>query len=142
MRILPFFIAAVIVGCSSSKPTTATGEKKLYEVLTQQEFGGGNIRFFEIVSDEKEINMLLNDEYLAGKISRADIKTSNFVILNMGEKRSGGYAIGVDRVEETPENIIVYVKETGPGPEEMVTTVISYPYAVVKINSKKPIIIE
>ena len=126
------------LGSCSAKKTTS-GTKPLYEVLTQQENGGGNIRFYEILSEEKEIIMLQGDENLKGKIDSADLKSANFIILNMGEKTHGGYSIGIDKVEETPDKIIVTVKETSAEPGSMVTQAITYPYAVVKINSKKPI---
>jgi hypothetical protein len=43
---------------------------------------------------------------------------------------------------ETKENIIINVKESSPEPGSMVTQVITYPFCVVKINSKKEIIIK
>ncbi len=132
--------AAMLASCGSTK--TPTGKKPLYEVLTKQENGGGNIQFYEIISDEKEIGMLLGDEHLHGKVKPADIQTANFVILNLGEKNTGGYGIGVGKVEEFPDKIVVTVKETKPEPGGIVTQVITYPYAVVKINSKKPIEIQ
>ena len=60
----------------------------------------------------------------------------------MGEKPTGGYKIGVESVVETDKNIIITVKETIPEPNAMVTQVMTYPYCIVKINSKKEIIIK
>lgn len=136
--ILALLLAVFLSSCSTTK--TSTGKKPLYEVLTQQENGGGNIQFYEIISEENEVGMLLGDEYLHGKVRPDDIKTANFVILNLGEKSTGGYRIGVDNVQEYPDKIVVTVKETKP--EGMVTQAITYPYAVIKINSKKPIEIQ
>jgi hypothetical protein len=133
-------ILLVMASCGGSKTTSA--KKPLYEVLTQQEDGGGNIRFFEILSEQKEIIMLQNDEKLKKKIKPDDILSSNFLILNMGEKNTGGYSIGVEKVEETADKIIVTVKETEPAPGSMVTQAITYPYAVVRINSKKDIVVK
>lgn len=132
------FSVLVLASCGPGKSTSA--KKPLYEVLTQQENGGGNIQFYEIISDENEIGMLLGDEYLQGKIKAADIKTASFVLLNLGEKSSGGYRIGVEKVEEFPDKIVVTVKEIKP--DGLVTQALTYPYAVVKINSKKPIEIQ
>jgi hypothetical protein len=138
-KILLAVIGGVFISCGGAKTTTA--KKPLYEVLTQQENGGGNIQFYEIISDEKEVGMLLGDEFLNGKIKAADIQTSNFVILNLGEKNTGGFRIGVEKVEELPDKILVTVKEIKPE-GEMVTQALTYPYAVIKINSKKPIEIQ
>ena len=57
----------------------------------------------------------------------------------MGEKTSSGYSIGIDSVEEQADKIIVTVKETKPEQGSMTASVMTYPYAIVKINSKKKI---
>lgn len=137
--LLTVTLILVSCGASSSKKSETNS---LYEVLTQQTNGGASIRFFEILSEENEITMLQNDEMLKEKIKPNDIQTSNFVILNMGEKASGGYKIGIESVVENEKNIIISVKETVPESGAMVTQEISTPYCVLKINSKKEIIIK
>jgi hypothetical protein len=134
-----FTLALFSCGTTATK---STGKKALYEVLTQQEDGGGNIHFFEILSEPNEIRMLQNDKKLRNKISPIDVQKSNFVILNMGEKSTGGYKITVESVIETDKNIIITVKETEPEPGSMVTQGLTYPFCVVKLNSKKEIIIK
>lgn len=138
-KIVGIFLIGIIVSCSVSK-----GEKlpknELFEVLKTQDYGGAKIRFYEILTEPNEIKMLQNDKQLKSKISTADIQQSNFVILNMGQKNSGGYEITVDKVEETANNIIISVKESGPEPGAMVTQALTNPFCVVKINSKKEII--
>ncbi|MFA9188449.1 protease complex subunit PrcB family protein [Flavobacterium sp. FBOR7N2.3] len=117
-------------------------QQALYEVLLQQNNGGGNINFYEILSEPNEIKMLLSDEKLKGKITADDVQKSNFLILNMGEKPTGGYAITVDNVVETDNQIIIKVKEITPEPGAMLMQVITYPYTIVKVNSKKEIIVK
>ncbi|WP_413998647.1 protease complex subunit PrcB family protein [Flavobacterium sp. W1B] len=134
-------VVLVLVSCGASKTITSK-ENVLYEVLTQQSDGGASIHFFEILTEPNEIMMLQNDSHLKSKISSADIQQSNFVILNLGEKMTSGYTIGVESVVETDRNIVITVKETSPDPDAMVAQSISYPFSVVKINSKKEIIIK
>jgi hypothetical protein len=136
-----FIITLILISCGASSPKKSVANS-LYEVLTQQADGGASIRFFEILSDEKEIAMLQNDEKLKNKIKPADIQTSNFIVLNMGEKTSGGYKIGIESAVETDKNIIITIKETAPESGAMVTQEITTPYSIVKINSKKEIIIK
>lgn len=135
-------IGMVLVLFSCKTPMKTSEQKKLYEVLLQQNDGGGNINFYEILSEPNEIKMLLNDEKLKGKISATDVQKSNFVILNMGQKPTGGYGITVDSVEETDKEIVVKIKELKPEPGAMLMQVITYPYTVVKINSKKQIVVK
>jgi hypothetical protein len=136
-----FMLTLFLVSCGASS-TKTSGANALYEVLTQQADGGASIRFFEILTDEKEIAMLQNDEKLKNKIKPTDIQTSNFIVMNMGEKTSGGYKIGIESAVETDKNIIITVKETAPESGSMNTQEITTPYCVVKINSKKGIIIK
>ncbi|WP_338407714.1 protease complex subunit PrcB family protein [uncultured Flavobacterium sp.] len=135
LLLLPFFLFSC--GATSTKTTV---NKTLFEVLIQQSYGGASIQFYEILTEPNEIKMLQNDAKLKNKITTNDILTSNFIILNMGEKLTGGFEIGVEGALETDKNIIVTIKETSPEPDAMVSKVISNPYCVVKINSKKEII--
>lgn len=135
------FLTLILVSCGAST-SKKSGANALYEVLTEQSDGGADIRFYEILSEENEIRMLQNDEKLKDKIKPNDIQTSNFIVLNMGEKTSGGYKISIESVVETDKNIIISVKETTPESVSMNTQEISTPYCVVKINSKKEIIIK
>ena len=138
--ILLLSVIFVLFSCSTTKKVSEN--KALYEILVQEQNGGGNINFYEILSEPNEIKMLLNDDKLKHKISSADVQQSNFVILNMGEKPTGGYAIKVESVIETERNILIKVKEILPEPGAMLIQSINYPYCVVKINSKKEIIIK
>ena len=55
----------------------------------------------------------------------------------MGEKITGGYAIGIENVVETDKNIIIMVKKINLEPGSMVTQAFTTSFCVVKINSKK-----
>ena len=138
MKKIPIILlVAIFASCGAT--ADKSGTKPLYEVLTQQNEGGAQVRFFEILTEEREIKMLLGDENLKKKIKPDDISTANFIILNLGEQTSGGHAITVDNVEEKADKVVITVKETHPASGEMATSVMSYPYTIVKINSKKPI---
>ena len=138
-KVISVLAVFVLISCGAKKTSDS---KALYEVLTTQSDGGGNIKFYEILTEPNEIKMLENDPLLADKMKQDDISTSNYVILNMGEKNTGGYSIGVEKVEETDKNIIITVKENNPAPDAMTMQVITYPYTVVKVHSKKEIIIK
>lgn len=142
MKKIPLVLLSLILVSCGASTSTSSRANSLYEVLTQQDNGGASIRFFEILSDEKEIAMLQNDEKLKNKIKSNDVQTSNFIVLNLGEKTSGGYSIGIESAVETEKNIIITIKETEPKSGSMVSQEITTPYSVVKINSKKEIIIK
>ena len=138
---LVFGLTLILFSCGVS--STKNSEKlPLFEVLTQQSDGGANIRFFEILTEPNEVKMLENDANLKNKIKSTDIEHSNFVVLNMGEKPSDGYQIGIESVTETEKNIIVTIKETVPKIGNVNTQSFTNPFCVVKINSKKEIVIK
>jgi hypothetical protein len=129
-----------LISCSTSKKSFV--QKPLFEVLTEQIDGGASIRFFEIVTELDEIKMLQNDPLLKNKIKVEDIQNSNFIILNSGEKNSEGYKFEIESAVETDKNIIITIKEISPEPNKKELQVYTNPYCVVKINSKKEIIIK
>ncbi len=138
---LSILIILFLIGCSTKRSVTET--KPLFEILTTQEDGGATIRFFEILTEEKEIKMLQNDALLKNKISAQDLNTANFVILNMGEKNTLGYTIDVKSVEETQDKIIITVRDVAPKTAGVAENeVFYYPYSILKINSKKEISIQ
>jgi len=142
MKKIPFlFLVLVLFGCGSKSKIAES--KPLYETLSVKEDGGATIRFFEILSEPREIKMLQNDADLRKKINADDITTSNFVILNMGEKTTLGYSIAVESIKETSDKILIKVKENSPKNGLIIEKeVFYYPYTIIKVNSKKPLIIE
>lgn len=130
----------ILIFCSCATQSNKNKVVPLYEILTKQSDGGASIRFFEVLTESKEIKMLENDENLNKKIKASDIEKCNFIILNMGEKTTAGNLIGIESVVETPNNIIVTVKDEKQKASEENTGVYYDPYTIVKINSKKEII--
>ena len=140
-KISLLLLSLVLFSCGVSKSKESS--KPLFEVITQQPDGGGNIHFFEIVSTSQEFRMLQGDDKLKGKIKPNDINESNFLILNMGEKLVGGCTIDIEDVQETEKSIVISVKENEPKATiENTSTDYVYPYSIVKINSKKEIILK
>jgi PrcB C-terminal len=135
-KVAYIIVFITLFSCSSS--SKIGNSNNLFEVLTQQNQGGASILFFEILSEEKEIQMLLNDKNLRKKIKISDIKNSNFVIVNLGEKPTGGYSARVDAIKESANVISITINEVSPNGN--VTNEISYPYMILKINSKKEIV--
>jgi hypothetical protein len=139
-KIILILVIVLLYSCSSTKNIE---KKPLYEVLLVKNDGGANIKFYELLTEPKEIKMLLSDEALGKKIDSNDITNSNFVILNSGPTIEKSNKISIENVIETPTQIEVYVKDSQKNIESVQTDEDTlYPYTVVKINSKKPIVIK
>jgi hypothetical protein len=72
------------------KSTKNVASKPLFEVLVVNNDGGANIKFYEVLTDSKEIKMLLGDETLAKLIQSKDINESKtFQVQNIRDTVSG-----------------------------------------------------
>ena len=130
-----------VISCNSiRKSTNDKGVIPLFEILYEDQNLGANFQFYEIISEKNEFKMLLNKDGLKGKVKENDIEKSNFILLNMGEKNTGGFSITVESVIEKENSIEVKVIQTEPSPGDMVTLAFTYPICIVKVNSKKPIV--
>lgn len=139
-KVVPVLLVLFLASCSSTKTDV---KKPLYEVLTTNNDGGANIKFYEILTEPKEIMMLLGDESLKKKIKKDDTTNSSFIILNSGPTKESYNRIKVEKVVETDTEILVYVKDTQKSTEQdLADESISYPYTIIKINSKKTIVIK
>ena len=139
-KIISILAIALLYSCSSTKNI---GEKPLYEVLLVNNDGGANIKFYEVLTEPKEIKMLLGDDTLGKKIDSNDITNSSFVILNSGPTIEKSNKVSIEKVIETPTQIEVYVIDNQKNIEAVqIDDDALYPYTVVKINSKKAIVIK
>jgi hypothetical protein len=130
----------MLFACSPSKNTAS---KVLYEVLVVNNDGGANIKFYEVLTESKEIKMLLGDETLAKLIKPKDINESSFLILNTGPTKEPYNRMKIEKVVETDSQIEVYLKDTQKNLEATaIDDTTKYPYTVLKVNSKKPIVIK
>ena len=138
-KIIYIPIALLLFACATKK---INSKKPLYEILTYQEDGGATIRFYEILSESEEITMLLADPNLKKKIKSDDIKSCNFLILNLGTQVKGDFKYSLESIEESTTSISIKVKEIKSIPDEDNVSDVFYPYIIVKINSKKPIVLK
>lgn len=134
-KVLIASLFLILFSCSTSKPPLISAIK--YDVLFGSDYGGASFQFYEIISEKDEFNILLTDEMIKPYVKKEDIETCNFILVNMGEKKSEGYTLKVQKVEELPDKIVVTLKEIEP--RGNVVQVTTKPCYVIKIKSKKPI---
>ena len=61
--------------------------------------------------------------------------SSNIVLaVYMGEQFTGGYHIEITNISENVFYISVYIRETRPSPNQLVTMALTQPYHIVKLN--------
>ncbi|MDR6225271.1 protease complex subunit PrcB family protein [Desmospora profundinema] len=60
-----------------------------------------------------------------------------FVIIALGERRTGGYYVEVEEVTRQGDEVHVYAREVGPKSGMMVTQALTYPLEVVSFESER-----
>jgi hypothetical protein len=133
-RLAYIFFAFVLFSCGSTKPPQVS--KPLFDILYQSDFGGAPFQFYEIITEKKEFEILLNDQIIKPYVKKEDIETCNFILVNLGEKEKMGFTIVVDEITELQNKIIISIKEVQPKGNGVG---VSKPSSVIKIKSKKPI---
>lgn len=134
-KIILLLFTIIFCACSSVKPPESSFTS--YDILYSREQDGATFQFYEIITEESEFQMLLKDPIISPYLNKSDIKTCNFILVNLGEKSSGGWTIKVEKVKIEKDKVEVVIKEIPP--KGIATTVMTTPNFVLRIKSKKPI---
>lgn len=114
----------------------------------QTSAGGANNDVKEIQVEFEVISTTELPESLQGKaneltmsknggkfIAKADQKT--FIVIALGERKTGGYSVEIEKVIQKGNTLKVYAKEEAPPEGSFVTQVITYPATVVVVKGDK-----
>lgn len=134
-KIILLLFTIIFCACSSVKPPESSFTS--YDILYSREQDGATFQFYEIITEESEFQMLLKDPIISPYLNKSDIQTCNFILVNLGEKSSGGWTIKVEKVKIVKDKVEVIIKEIPP--KGIATTVMTTPNFVLRIKSKKPI---
>ncbi|WP_300564579.1 protease complex subunit PrcB family protein [Flavobacterium sp.] len=112
-----------------------------FEIIYQSNFNGVSEKSYHIIQnseDYKAFFILMKED----KVPEVDFNKSNVLVLNMGEKNSGGYNVLPEKMIDDGKKLIMTIKEISPDKDQMVTMGMTSPVCIVKINSKKEILIK
>lgn len=140
----------LFISCSSGinkKSKSMTQEVIPFEIIAQDGFGGMTDSIFIAIKDENSLNEIYN---LIGKgrmpeleAPAIDFEKETVIALFLGEKTSGGYSITVKQIENINDKVNVVYKVTSPKPGDMVTSVMTQPYCIIKMaKTSKELVFE
>ena len=141
MRLFAIYIF-LLSSCSSSstinKQTMIISQDTItFETLAEDFYGGMTDSKFIVIKEETTLNKiykLINKSKSPGiKIPIINFEKETVLVLFLGEKSSGGYSIAVEQILDENEKVTVKYKVTLPKLGEMVTTVMTQPYCIIKI---------
>jgi len=101
--------------------------------------GGPTEVNFQRVQEEElpeEVQNWLNEnvmEYGEKTFVRED---KLYILVAYGEKPTAGYSVEIDKIEKLDGKVVVYSSFQDPDPDDLVATVITYPYDLVVIEDQ------
>lgn len=123
-RLLLFFAVmplCLMIGCGGEKEEyTKTGDVD----FTVVEEADVPAELLDIIKEKKSEPFKL--KYLA--------EDALYLAMGYGEQPSGGYSIAVDEIFMAKEGVCLKTTLIGPAADEKVTTAVTYPYIVIKLQ--------
>lgn len=124
-----FVLFALVIGILLLQTATNTS-KSLYHRPGLEDIPEEILDWIEL---SKEIPMVQEREY----------QGQRYLLITEGAKPTGGYAIEVTNVTQEEESLIIHVQSKEPGPEDLVTQAITYPFDLIILEDKDlPLIIK
>ena len=131
----------IVFACNSMKNNAETKPSKssLFTILVSSDYQGRDTESNVIIDNQKALNTLFqsvgNEE-----VPKVDFAKNQVVALFLGMKKTGGYSISIDKIQEIDGKLILYKKVNRPKSDEMVTMALTNPFVIAEIHSKKEII--
>lgn len=140
-----FVVAALacsaLVGCKgdgASKASTDTGIELAQPVTILERIKGHSAALNTIgkmhIKTKEAYDALGDASIFPGEI---DFDAHDLVIVALGEQPTGGYAINIESIQLQGGELAVTGKATAPGPDDVTSQVLTYPYCAVLIPSTK-----
>ncbi len=148
MRLILCIFLFGVLGCSSTIQPSKTLKKEeiVFRTISKGTlFGNGIEGILEekfTIKNEKQWQVFLNKinsvNNVSSSFSEININFSNHNIICVFDtiRNTGGYAIEIERVFVEKKNLNIVYNKKEPGPMEMVTTIITQPYHIVKIEKR------
>lgn len=134
-------LSVMACGSNSLNKSEAKNSSDKFEVIYRSGYSGLPQKTYRVIRNNEDLRAFFIS-MKEDKVPVVDFQTSNVLILNMGQKNTGGYDVYPEKMIDDGNTIIMVIKEVYPQKGDMVTTALTSPICVVKINSKKEIIIK
>jgi hypothetical protein len=123
-----------------------TSIKMIEKSITTLEFDTIEKGFLSGITEKKNLIIRTEDEWAklwnkhtSTRIPHPEAPVINFtenmiLAVFMGQKPSGGFAVEITRVERCENELVVFFNEVEPPPDAVVTTVLTQPYHIIRIE--------
>ncbi|MBN4085136.1 protease complex subunit PrcB family protein [Flavobacteriaceae bacterium AH-315-B10] len=132
-----FFFSTSCGSGMNKKTNTLLQNTITFEILSQDFFGGITDSKFMIINNEKDLDLVYSSINKSRtpelEMPTIDFDKETVIALFLGEKNSGGYSIAVEQIINVNDKVNVVYRITSPKAGEMVTSVMTQPYCIIKI---------
>ena len=109
-----------------------------YEVLIEGQVGGYEKPQIHVIKEQESLNEVYAQINKTNTpkydVPIVDFKKETVVAVFMGARNTGGYRVSITTVKKQKKKLVIRVLEEEPGAKDMVTTVLTQPYCIVKID--------
>jgi hypothetical protein len=130
-------ILVALMGCSAQK---GKGGNNGYTILKQGAYGGREVAGNETITSQAQLSKIYSELNLED-VPAIDFSKNNVVALFLGQKRTGGYGIGIDTLEVKNNTVVVKVLKSKPD-GGIATMALTAPYCIASIPKTDKVIFE
>jgi len=149
MKVFSLMILIVLFSCSSSKDAGSSDKKPSVTTTKKMEFEsiakGTNSEFVkkqnQVITKIEDLDKAWSVAFAGAVRSKPvpviDFETQMVLLVALGERTNGGYAIKLNEIREKDKYIEVDVVESQPGKTCVTPSVIVYPYEIVVVEKSE-----
>lgn len=137
---LSVLLLTLVTACTT-KQGIVTDSKNSYTVLKQGEYGGRETESYEVIRSQEQLDVIFRELNLE-KAPAINFTENNVIVLFLGQKNSGGNAIGIKSVQFNDDTATVNVEKTTPQTGGMVTMAITNPFCIATLTKTEKVIVK
>lgn len=140
--IVLFFVFNLFLNCSSQKKSSVkVADAKMYQVIYKSFYTGAKNKSYRLLKNFEDYKSLLLSLPVV-KIQGVDFNSNNVLVLNIGSRESQVFRMIPEKVYEDNDKIIIVLKKEFPQKDLSKPKAEFYPITIVKINSKKEVVLQ
>lgn len=139
--VFSFIIFIFLTGCFEredvkSEEIIEEGKEVMFETIAKDFYSGQTQKENFVIENEDDFMSLWDKIYPEPRPDIPDVDFEKYTVIAVfqGQMTTGGYEIRVNKVVEEKNNILVYIEEISPDPQDIVTQALTSPYHIIKME--------
>lgn len=127
-----------LAGCSATGEAQPEESIKIRQITQSAHCGltGPGVAYLRS-SEERETMLDVSGQNMAtDAVRNVDLSREDLVIVTLGQKPTGGYSVGLTGAHEQERVLDLVMQVSAPGPDMMVTQVITSPCVVLAVEKR------